>query len=94
MLLGTIKTLRLKLGENGEPGCSESYACALKKASGVTGRLFDVLTVIKWRKEHPDFNMKTIYPSKKKSETESSPTPPRRYNPRRPELSAAGTSHE
>jgi hypothetical protein len=71
MRVGTLNDLRMALGYNGQVGVSESFACALKKASGVKGRKFDINLVIKWWRENPGFKMSDVYPRKKKENTAS-----------------------
>lgn len=66
MRAGTLNDLRLALGHDGQPGVSESFACALKKASGVKGRKFDINLVIEWWKDNPGFKMSDVYPRKRK----------------------------
>lgn len=67
MRLGTLMDLRVELGHGGEPGISESYASALKKAAGVTARKFDINFVIRWLRDNPNFKMSDVYKRKPKS---------------------------
>lgn len=68
MQIGGIKELQLALGTDGEgkPRVSESWAKALKKAAGFTGRFFDVSAVIRYLKKNPNFKISDAYKRRKK----------------------------
>lgn len=59
MKLGTLKRLAEELG------VGETFACALKKASGAKGRKFNLTVAIKWLRANPGFKVQDVYPKRK-----------------------------
>lgn len=88
MRLGTLLDLRFALGTkpDGTPAVCESFACALKKAAGITARKFDIHQAVKWLRENPHFKMSDVYKRKPKSESPCSSE--------RRSVSVVGTSRE
>jgi hypothetical protein len=83
MNIGGLKELQIALGNNGRPAVGQTYASALKKAAGVTGRKFDVDAVVTWFRRNPNFNSTMVYPKRGRSGQ------PRR-NPASPPVSTVG----
>lgn len=83
--------LRVALGHDGKPSVSSSYASALKNASGVKARKFDINAVIRWLRNNPDFKMSHVYKRKAKPEA---PTSERPCNSPGRLVSVADTSRE
>jgi hypothetical protein len=65
MKLGSLTDLREALGGRAPDGrltVGATYATALKRAAGVGGtRLFDIDSVVRWRKQHPRFKIADVY---------------------------------
>lgn len=64
MKIGTIDDLRLALGTraDGSPVVGRLFATALKKAAGLQSRLFDVTVAVNYLREHPNFQIRDVYP--------------------------------